>query len=70
MKQAVKEVTVGGVVFAAFAAIVVFSLAARDMAARATETRNYRTATFNRQDGQAVGMRSAWAASRSVPSSR
>ncbi|WP_316976305.1 outer membrane lipid asymmetry maintenance protein MlaD [Shumkonia mesophila] len=55
MRQSVKEVAVGGVVFAAFAAIVVFSFAARDMAARATETGYDLTATFNRIDGLAVG---------------
>ncbi len=55
MRQSVKEVVVGGVVFAAFAAIVVFSFAARDMAARATETGYDLTATFNRIDGLVVG---------------
>lgn len=55
MRQSVKEVVVGGVVFAAFAVIVVFSFAARDMAARATETGYDLTATFNRIDGLVVG---------------
>ncbi len=55
MRQSVKEVVVGGVVFAAFAAIVVFSFAARDMAARATETGFELTATFNRIDGLVAG---------------
>ena len=55
MRQSVKEVVVGGIVFAAFAAIVVFSFAARDMAARATETGIDLTATFNRIDGLVVG---------------
>jgi phospholipid/cholesterol/gamma-HCH transport system substrate-binding protein len=55
MRQSVKEVVVGGVVFAAFAAIVMFSFAARDMAERATETGYDLTATFNRIDGLVVG---------------
>jgi phospholipid/cholesterol/gamma-HCH transport system substrate-binding protein len=55
MKDSVKEVVVGGIVFAAFAVIVLFSFAARDMAARATETGYALTATFNRIDGLAVG---------------
>lgn len=55
MRQSVKEVVVGGVVFAAFAAIVLFSFAARDMAARATETGFDLTATFNRIDGLVTG---------------
>ena len=55
MKQSVKEVVVGGVVFAAFAAIVMFAFTARDMAARATQTGYDLTATFNRIDGLVVG---------------
>ncbi|MBE0529562.1 MAG: MCE family protein [Rhodospirillales bacterium] len=55
MRQSVKEVVVGGVVFAAFAAIVMFSFAARDMAERATETGYDLTATFNRIDGLVMG---------------
>lgn len=55
MKQSVKEVAVGGVVFAAFAMIVLFSFAARDMAARATETGYLLNATFNRIDGLVEG---------------
>ena len=55
MNQSVKEAMVGGVVFAAFAAIVMFAFTARDMLARATKTGYDLTATFNRIDGLAVG---------------
>lgn len=55
MKQPVKEVVVGGIVFAVFAGIVLFSYAARDMAKRATEAGYSLTATFNRIDGLPAG---------------
>lgn len=55
MRQSTREVMVGGVVFAAFALVVLFSYAARDVAARATETGYVLTATFNRIDGLAEG---------------
>lgn len=55
MKQSVKEAVVGGVVFAVFALIVLFSYGARETVARATDTGYFVTATFNRIDGLPAG---------------
>jgi len=55
MRKSTKEVVVGGIVFAAFALVVLFSYTARDVAARATESGYVVTATFNRIDGLTEG---------------
>lgn len=55
MTQQVKEAVVGVVVFAVFVLVILFSYAARDTVARATDSGYLVTATFNRIDGLPVG---------------